>query len=153
MEDKHSIFERCFEKHDFNELNNMDIHMLNNAFKIFLNSYKLNDHKPVIFDVGSNCGSFVKVVEMYKMTENIHCFEPHPKLSDVCIEKYPYIKMNKLCLSNENDNIDIHIPLWSTALSSIINRPVFDKLKNDGQEIITINVPSLTIDKYCEKDE
>ena len=152
MENKYSIFERCFEKHNFNELNNMDFHMLNHAFQIFLNTYKFDDNKPVIFDVGSNCGSFIKVLERYKISENIHCFEPHPKLSDVCIEKYPYIKMNKLCLSNENNHIDIHIPLWSTALSSIIDRPVFDKLKNEGQEIIKINVPSLTIDKYCENN-
>ena len=104
MENKYSIFERCFEKHNFDELNNMDFHMLNHAFQIFLNNYKLDDNKPVIFDVGSNCGSFIKVLEKYKISENIHCFEPHPKLSDVCVEKYPYIKMNKLCLSNENND-------------------------------------------------
>lgn len=34
--------------------------------------------------------------------------------------------MNNYCLGNknENENIDIYIPMWSVSLSSIINRPV-----------------------------
>jgi FkbM family methyltransferase len=152
MEDNNSIFERCFEKYSFDELNNEDFPMLNYAFQMFLNTYKFDNHKPVIFDIGSNCGSFIKVLKGYNISENIHCFEPHPKLSDMCVEKYPYIKMNKLCISNQNNHIDIYIPLWSSLLSSIIKRPIFDKLKDGGQEIIKINVPSLTIDKYCENN-
>ena len=55
------FFNRCFEKHGFDELNNNDIGILN-----YILHYHLNIHprKPnsVFFDVGANAGSFVNVL-------------------------------------------------------------------------------------------
>ena len=51
-------FNRCFEKHDFNELNNLDIYILNNAVLKFIKLY--NNNNNIIFDVGTNAGSLLK---------------------------------------------------------------------------------------------
>jgi len=144
-------FNRCFEKHDFNELNNLDIYILNNAVLQFIKLYN-NNNNNIIFDVGANAGSFIKVLNHYNLINNIHCFEPHPVLSNKTKEIYPFIKMNNYCLSNMIGTIDINIPMWSVGLSSIINRPIFDKLKNEGQHITKINVKCETLDYYCKQN-
>ena len=59
--------------------------------------------------------------------------------------------MNKICLTDNIGNININIPLWSVGLSSIINRPVFDRLKSEGQDITVLNVNTNTIDNYCNE--
>jgi FkbM family methyltransferase len=143
-------FDRCFEKHNFNELNNLDSRMLDYTTKLFKQNNK--NPSPIFFDVGCNAGSFVKVLQYNGYVRNIHCFEPHPKLSDVVIEKYPQVKMNKICLTDNIGTIDINIPLWSVGLSSIINRPVFKKLESEGQEIMILNVNTDTIDNYCQQN-
>ena len=70
--------EKCFEKHSFNELNNIDYDILHKAFSFYLN--KFNNKTSVIFDVGANAGSFVKVLQSFNIM-NVICFEPHPILS------------------------------------------------------------------------
>jgi FkbM family methyltransferase len=146
-----SKFDKCFEKHDFNELNNLDYGILNYTLQYFKKHNK-GENTPVFFDVGCNAGSFVKALQNNNYNDNIHCFEPHPKLSNVVIEKYPRVKMNKICLSDNIGNVDINIPVWSVGLSSIIDRPVFTNLKNKGQEIIKLNVNTNTIDNYCKEN-
>jgi len=34
------FFERCFEKHNFNELNNLDVNILYNSIVYYKNKYK-----------------------------------------------------------------------------------------------------------------
>jgi len=149
MENNNDFFDKCFEKHDFTELNNMDYYMLNSTIQNFK---KMNKNiSPVFFDVGCNAGSFVKVLSNNNFTTNIHCFEPHPKLSNIVIEKYSHVIMNKICLTDNIGNININIPLWSVGLSSIINRPVFNDLKSEGQDITILNVNTNTIDNYCNE--
>lgn len=148
-------YEKCFEKHSFEELNNIDLGIHHNALKYVLNKYKMN--KQTIdnlhfFDVGCNSGSFVKGLKTFNITKNIHCFEPHPVLSKKTKEVYPYIKMNDICLSNNDENITLNIPTWSVGLSSIIDRPVFSTLSEKGQEINKLNVQCKTIDQYCEEN-
>ena len=58
--------------------------------------------------------------------------------------------MNKISLTDNIGTVDITFPKWSVVLSSIIKRPVFDKLKSEGQEFKTINVKRDTIDNYCK---
>lgn len=60
--------------------------------------------------------------------------------------------MNKICLTDSIGTIDINIPMWSVGLSSIIERPVFNALKNEGQEIAKLNVNTNTIDTYCNEN-
>jgi len=138
-------FTNCFEKHSFEELNNIDTFYLHNVFEFYLN--KFNNRTSAIFDVGANCGSFVGVVQSFNIRNNIVCFEPHPVISKKTKEVYPYVTMNNCCVGNIDGNIDIHIPQFSVGLSSIINRPVFSQL---NQPIITLNVKCTTLDTYCE---
>jgi FkbM family methyltransferase len=142
------FFERCFEKHNFNELNNLDVNILYNSIVYYKNKYKNNPE--TIFDVGCNGGSFIKVLNYLNIKNNIHCFEPHPYLSDYTEQIYPFITMNKYCLTNNIGTIDVTFPMWSVGLSSIIHRPVFDRLKSEGQEFKKINVKCETIDNYCK---
>ena len=138
-----SSIEKCFEKHSFNELNNLDYDILHRAFNFYLN--KFNNKTSIIFDVGSNSGSFVNVLQNFNINNNIICFEPHPIISKKTKEVYPYINMNSYCLGNIDGNVDIYIPQWSVGLSSIINRPVFNQL---NQEIILLNVKCEKLDTY-----
>jgi FkbM family methyltransferase len=141
------FFNKCFEKHNFNELNNIDINMLYNVmlyhFKLFPNS-----SQSTYFDIGCNSGSFIKVLQHFKIY-NVHCFEPHPVLSETTKQKYNYITLNNYCLSNYNGNIDIHFPLHSVGLSSCIQRPIFSTL---GTEVRALNVKCEKLDTYCKKN-
>jgi FkbM family methyltransferase len=56
--------------------------------------------------------------------------------------------MNPFCLGSIDGAIDIFMPLYSTGISSIIRRPVFDQL---NQPIITFNVKCQTLDSYCKE--
>lgn len=149
MKNNSDFFDKCFEKHSFTELNNLDYNILNFAIQYFKKQNK--NASPVFFDVGCNAGSFIKVLSNNNFYKNIHCFEPHPRLSNVVIEKYPHIIMNKICLTDYIGNININIPLWSVGLSSIINRPVFERLKTEGQDITVLNVNTNSIDNYCNE--
>jgi len=139
---------RCFEKHNFQELNNIDCGLLYNAIQFYNNKFnQINNGKDkVFFDIGCNAGSFVKVLKSFGIMNNIHCFEPHPVINKTTKEYYPHIIMNNYCLGNKNENIDIYIPMWSVGLSSIINRPVFKTL---NQDITLFNVKCETTDTYC----
>jgi FkbM family methyltransferase len=138
--------ERCFEKHNFQELNNFDCGMLTNAIYFYKNYFINRGEKEIYFDIGCNAGSFVKVLNNFGIKNDIHCFEPHPIISKTTKEYYPHIIMNNYCLGNTNENINMYIPIWSVVLSSIINRPVF---KNLNQEISYFNVKCETLDSYC----
>ena len=142
------FFEHCFEKHNFQELNNIDIHMLHRVMLYHLNLFP-ETRNGIFFDVGTNAGSFIKVLTHLKIYSNIHCFEPHPILSKKTQNIYQNVIMNQLCLSNEDGEVDIHFPMWSVGLSSIIKRPLFDETSNVG-EIKKINVQCLKLDTYCK---
>lgn len=140
------FYDRCFEKHNFEELTHIDFNILYKAVCYFLEKYP-NSKKGVFFDVGSNAGSFVNVLQHMGIRDNIYCFEPHPYLNKKTKDTYPHIYMNNYCLGNKDGNIDIHIPMWSVGLSSIINRPVFSEL---DQEVKILNVECKKIDTYCK---
>jgi FkbM family methyltransferase len=140
------FFNQCFDKHNFEELNNIDVGVINKAIQLFT---AVNKNKsPLFFDVGTNSGSFIKVIQSYGFN-NVHCFEPQPNLSQTVIEKYPYVKMNTMCLSDYCGTINITFPKYSVGLSSVINRPVFKELESGGQECLRVDVPTTTIDNYC----
>ena len=128
----------------------MDVNILYNSILFYKTKFINNPN--TIFDVGCNAGSFINVLNHLKITDNIHCFEPHPYLSEYTKITYSFIKMNKICLTDNIGTVDITFPKWSVGLSSIIKRPVFDKLKSEGQEFKTINVNSDTIDNYCKNN-
>jgi FkbM family methyltransferase len=139
--------ERCFEKHSFQELNDIDFDILQNILFHFTNFKKSLNTESVFFDVGTNAGSFLNVLNNFAFS-NVHCFEPHPFLAEKTNQVYPHITMNDYCLGNSNGFIDIYIPSMSVGLSSVIRRPVFDQL---NQEIRVLNVKCQTLDSYCEE--
>lgn len=139
--------DQCFEKHPFEELNDIDFHMLQYAICFCIQKFGYSGG--VFFDVGANCGSFVKALQSLTIQQNIICFEPHPILAKKTKETYPYIQMNEFCLGNRNGTETIYIPQWSVGLSSLIYRPVFDQL---GQKIISHTVSCKTLDTYCKEN-
>lgn len=141
-----TFFKQCFDKHDFQELSNIDVRMLHNVFMYHKQKFPIEKNS-VFFDVGTNAGSFLKILTYFKIYSNIYCFEPHPVISKKTKSIYQNIIMNKLCLSNTNGTVDMHFPLHSVGLSSIINRPVFDNLNT---EIKKVKIPSMTLDHYCD---
>lgn len=142
-----SPFLQCFDKHNFEELNNIDVNMLYNAVSFYKNKY--SNTNGIFFDIGTNAGSFIKVLQHFNIETNIHCFEPHPVLHEKTKQVYPYVHMNNYCLGNIDGNIDIYIPQLSVGLSSVINRPVFSNL---NQEINKINVECKKLDTYCKEN-
>ena len=142
-----SRFSQCFDKHNFEEMNNIDVNILYKAIMFYKNNF--SNTNGVFFDIGTNAGSFVKVLQNCNIHSNIYCFEPHPVLHEKTKSVYPYIHMNNYCLGNIDGNIDIYIPQWSVGLSSIINRPVFNNL---NQEINKINVECKKLDTYCKEN-
>ena len=137
------FFSKCYEKHNFVELNNIDISTLINILSFHL---KLFPENKVFFDVGSNAGSFIKALSNFNIYNDIHCFEPHPIISKNTKQIYNYVKMNDFCLSNTDGIIDMNYPMWSVGLSSIIKRPIFDNL---GTEIKVVKTKSQKLDTYC----
>ena len=142
-----SVFEHCFEKHSFGELNDIDIQIFHRAIDFCIRNCNI-DQNGHFFDIGSNAGSFVKIAAGYNLT-NMHCFEPHPVISRQTKAIYPHITMNDYCLGNNDGTIDIHIPHHSVGLSSIVDRPVFKVL---GQDIHKLNVKMEKLDTYCERN-
>lgn len=51
----------CFAKHSFEDFNNIDFDILYNAVHFQLDFHKKNNSENGFFDIGTNCGSFVKV--------------------------------------------------------------------------------------------
>lgn len=138
-------YERCFEKHSFDFLNNIDLY----KFQLLSKYLDFGKDDQVFFDVGCNGGSFVRYLENNRITKNIHCFEPHPILSKTVLNTYPFVIMNEICVSNYNGDITINIPTWSVGISSVIRRPVFDTLNQDINELV---VKCKTLDSYCEEN-
>jgi FkbM family methyltransferase len=141
-------YTKCFDKHSLEELNNIDIDKFNNILDIYFSKFTVNE-KSVFFDVGCNGGSFIKVLKTKINFDTVHCFEPHPVLSEVIKGKYPNITMNKMCVSDRNGDINVYIPTLSVGISSIIKRPVFDFL---NQEINILTTKCITLDAYCEQN-
>ena len=59
-----SSYTNCFQKHSFEELNSIDQDKLRTFMNNFLETHKLNENSN-IFDVGTNAGSFIKVLNKF----------------------------------------------------------------------------------------
>lgn len=144
------ILSKCFDKHSFNELNSIDEDMIFKVLSRAQSMYTGTFNNGVFFDVGCNAGSFVKVLQLFNIKTNIHCFEPHPYLADKVLSVYPHVIMNNICLSNSVGSTKMYIPSLSCGISSLIKRPVFDTLEKGGQTIVEYPVKTITIDEYVK---
>lgn len=121
-----------FRRHSFEYMNNMDISIISSILNYHKKIFDITEND-IIFDVGANCGSFVKALLNLQIKKNIHCFEPHPVLSKITKDLYKNIVMNEVCLSNKNGNVIVNFPQTCLAISSIINRPLFNKLPSSDK--------------------
>jgi hypothetical protein len=64
-----SHFSQCFDKHNFEELNNLDVNILYEALLFYKNKFPNSNGS--IFDIGCNAGSFVKVLQRFNIQSNI----------------------------------------------------------------------------------
>ena len=146
---KYKSFESTY-SYEFLSNIDCDLHhkMLDKYFEIF-GDITIGDL--VFFDIGCNAGSFLKATSNYSKLIEFHCFEPHPELYDFLSKSYSKYRINNMCVSDYDGFCIINIPSISVGISSIIDRDVFDKLKED-QEIYRLDVECTTIDSYCLKN-
>lgn len=142
-----NFFTDIFRRHSFEYMNNMDISICNSMLNYHKTIFDITEND-IIFDVGANCGSFVKALLNLQINKNIHCFEPHPVLSKITKDLYKNIIMNKVCISNKNGNVIVNFPQTSLAISSIINRPLFNKILS-YDKVKRVECECITIDYYC----
>lgn len=149
MNDNDLFFTDVFRRYSFEYMTNIDIDILSSALNYHKHLFNICEND-IIFDVGANCGSFVKALLKFQKSKNIHCFEPHPVLSKVTKDTYKNITMNKVCVSDKNGTVIVNFPQTSLAISSIINRPLFnDKIITSVEKVKKVKCECLTIDHYC----
>jgi len=143
-------FENFLNTYNIDFLSSIDLDIHN----LMLDKFQLiKDPKEefVFFDIGCNAGSFIRMVNHKGINAKIHAFEPHPYLSAYLEQTYPEVVINKKCVSNTDGLININICEVSVGISSIIDRPIFNQLKNN-QEIKPLEVESLKLDTYCNEN-
>jgi FkbM family methyltransferase len=142
-----NFFNDIFRRHSFEYMNNMDICQISSIMNYHKKIFDITEND-IMFDVGANCGSFVKALTNLQIKKNIHCFEPHPVLSKMTKDLYKNIIMNEVCLSNKNGNVIVNFPQTSLAISSIINRPLFNNLPASDR-VKRVECKCFTLDHYC----
>jgi len=148
--DSDDFFKDIFRRHSFESMNDMDVPILTAIFKYHKDIFGVTD-SDIVFDVGANCGSFIKTLSALKKTENIHCFEPHPILSKMTKDLSKGITMNEVCLSDRVGSVVMNFTQTSLAISSIIDRPLFkDKSWTSYDSVKRVECECLTVDHYCE---
>lgn len=125
----------------------IDYTMLSSILKRYMQLRGMPAANAPFFDIGCNAGSFVRVLQGYRITEQVHCFEPHPVLSAKTKETFPHITMNEMCVSNRSGPAEINLPMLSCSIGSLIDRPVFKNLP--GQVVVKHPVQCITLDEYC----
>lgn len=140
-------FSKFLSVYNFSMLEGMDSNVHIEMLDKFSNISKKKENL-IFFDVGSNAGSFIKVVKNQNINCDLHAFEPHPTLNQYLKEKYIDVKVNDSCLLDYDGVCSINIPSLSVALSSVVNRSVFNEL-NSSQEVYVLEKKCITLDSYC----
>jgi FkbM family methyltransferase len=135
-------------KYSFNFLSNIDIDIHEKGLNIYFEKYNTNKNY-IFFDIGANAGSFINALQKYNKKFTLYSFEPHPYIYEYLINTYKQdnIIHNKMCVSDKDQSCRIYIPEFSVGLSSMINRQIFSKLKN--QQILEIQTQCIKLDTYC----
>lgn len=144
------LFNEFLDVYSIDFLSKIDSKIHNKMLEKFL-SLEIKSDLYTFFDVGSNAGSFIKSVKEKKINSSIHAFEPHPYLYDYLKKTYIDEKINCCCVTNQDGKCNINIPSLSVAISSVIDRPVFQKLKKT-QKVHVIESDSISIDTYCSNE-
>lgn len=137
----------CYEKHGFEEMSNHNSGMYKDSLDVAKGIFTL-DKTSTFFDVGSGAGSFVKVLKSKGWLgeeSNVHCFEPHPVLSDDVQKLYPNIVVNACCVGDREVPVTVHVPEWSTLMSRVGQKPDF----GPEQRVRQVVCDTVTLDNYC----
>ncbi len=109
----------------------------------------------VVFDVGSNLGSYIKFVSnsSKKKEINFHSFEPNSNLCEtqdkLSLSSKHSIVINALAVTDTDGQVKFYERSISSH-SSLIDSP---KMSAISKTIDTYDVESMRIDSYCEKND
>ena len=104
-----------------------------------------------IFDVGSNTGQFLRLLQKNMTTAEyyVHCFEPGGAtflaLADYC-QQNQHFKINNVAIGSQNGQAILHFATPGSSLASLTKRKL-DHLNIDFDQSEQVEVT--TIDNYC----
>ena len=112
-----------------------------------------NEPKAIIFDIGHNTGDFTKIVFSI-LNENIrvYAFEPNPYIESE-YKNDENVIIHSVALSEDESEATLFVPTKmkeeksSSHLSSLFNRPTFNKLDNTYVQEVKVKVTNL--DSFC----
>jgi FkbM family methyltransferase len=132
-------------------LSNMDKEVHDKMLRKFIQVFNKKSNL-TFFDVGSNSGSFIETCLSKFDDSKIYAFEPHPFLSNYLTERYKNhkdINVYDYCVLDRNGICSINIPSISLAISSIVDREIFNEIRKN-QEVYKIEKRSIRIDTFCQ---
>lgn len=120
----------------------------------FLNGFLSERENQVLFDVGSNVGSYAKLLSINFPDAEVFSFEPNPSTFKILTDNLSQSKkvhLFNLGLSKEEKNAQIYAYTKeeSTSHASLYS-DVFTALHKDTQ-LNTIDIKLTTIDKFCKE--
>lgn len=130
------------------------LNILNYVFSKNLDEQKLYksclNSNSIIFDVGSNVGSFINLVSSKnrKTKLKFYAFEPNKELlnlsSNILSSKKHKLELNQLAISSKIGKVSLYLNSISSQ-SSVLNKPpIMGKIKSQDE------VDSITIDYFCK---
>ena len=107
------------------------------------------DEKAVFFDVGANKGEYVYVSEKYLSKDNIHAFEPNPKLFFKLNHLFKKSHINNLALSNSNGEAKLKVPYLNHIEDDSLGTLKIESKEKNETNAELFKVKTLTLDRYC----
>ena len=125
------------------------LYVLNHLFSKNLDEQKLYksclNSNSIIFDVGSNVGSFINLVSSKnrKTKLKFYAFEPNKELlnlsSNILSSKKHKLELNQLAISSKIGKATLYVNSISSQ-SSVLNKPqIMGKIKSQYVDLITID--------------
>ena len=133
--------------------------MLNYLFNKKFNEKKLIQQnlpkEAIVFDIGSNLGTYIKLVSISskKKKINFHSFEPSKRLCEQQ-EKLSLCKEHSLIINNKAvNNKNTRMKFYERSINSHSSLVESPKVLAEVSKVLeTYDVDTLTIDSYCEKN-
>lgn len=117
--------------------------------KKLLRELKNVQEKIIVFDLGTNLGTFVdKIVKIFGINNlQLHLFEPQDQLYEILLKKFSKIGIiNKFGIGKENGLFKFYINSVNSQSSFLINH-------NIGEIVSEVMVEVKRLDKYIEDNE
>jgi len=120
------------------------------VFKILKKQYK---SPYCIFDVGSNKGQYLKLVEQYLKEDefSVHCFEPHSESYNYLksINKNENVNLNNVAIAESLGEKRLYFNEKDTTLACLTKRRLEHfNIELNNSESVKVD----TLDNYCDKN-